>query len=69
MIAWIFQGNILADGTDAVDLARWNAEHELSAAESQAAAEIPGAEARLQAAEQKLDQLMHASLDNCGSAP
>ncbi|KAK9811206.1 hypothetical protein WJX73_010422 [Symbiochloris irregularis] len=56
------QGDILASGCEAAEAARWHAEERLAAAEGDAAAGIAGADDRLEAAEQALDALMHASL-------
>lgn len=57
---------MLADGSDPTDVKRWDAERELAAAEAELAAGAAGARARLENAELRLDQLMHATLASAG---
>ena len=60
------QGDIMADGCDAKELDRWNAEQAVLIAECAVQAGHPGAQARLRRAEQQLDKMMHASLADPG---
>ncbi|BDA43071.1 probable bifunctional peptidase and (3S)-lysyl hydroxylase Jmjd7 at N-terminal half [Coccomyxa sp. Obi] len=71
------RGDVMADGSDAAEVARWrqrrSAEAELEAAEVASARGEAGAAARLAAAEQELDTALEAFLDEaagddyCGS--
>ncbi|GAB4814761.1 hypothetical protein N2152v2_001807 [Parachlorella kessleri] len=64
------QGDVLADGSDAREVAQWRArraaEEELREAEEALSRGEKGAEARLAAAEERLDQALEAALDDEG---
>lgn len=62
------QGEVLADGSDAADVARWRArtaaEEAVAAAEAAVAAGKPGAKKALAAAERRLEEALDAALDD-----
>lgn len=64
MLLNCLQGDVLADGSDAIEVARWrarrNAEAEVSAAEAAASEGQTGAAERLVAAERQLEEVLEA---------